>query len=314
MEISEVKKNIRGPLAPVLTIYKEEDLSLSLDLDAIQENVDQQIRRGMSKGNGVLLAAGAGGDFPLLSVEERKAVIKAVAETAQGRATVLGTAQSTLTREAIELAQWSQEVGCYGIQLSPTWYYPPNDQQVYEHFKAVAESTDICIMVYHTPWLGSTISINLFKQMWEEFGNVRAIKWNATSQPDYIEGYVELSEQYAMINNGPALLHGSLLGASGFVTHLANVWPEHQVALWEKIESGDYQSVTQEYLKVQWPWRCLRAWAYESIARGESLVIKPAAEMTGFHGGPSRPPFVTFNDEQRAHVRSVLEKIGAPLV
>jgi 4-hydroxy-tetrahydrodipicolinate synthase len=312
MEISKVRKVIRGPLAPVLTIYKKEDLSL--DLDAIQENVDQQIRRGLTKGNGVLLAAGAGGDFPLLSFEERKAVIKAVAETADGRATVLGTAQSTLTREAIELAQWSQEVGCYGIQLSPTWYYPPNDRQVYEHFKAVSESIDICVMVYHTPWLDSTISINLFKQLREEFGNIRAIKWSATSQPEVMAGYIELSEQYAMINNGPALLHGALLGASGFVTHLANVWPEHQVALWELIESGDYQKATQEYLKVQWPWRSLRVWAYDNIARGESLTIKPAAEMTGFHGGPSRPPFVTFDEEQRAHVRSILEQIGAPLV
>ena len=51
MKVSEVKTRMRGPLAPVLTVYKEGDLSL--DLDAIQENVDQQIKRGMSKGQGV---------------------------------------------------------------------------------------------------------------------------------------------------------------------------------------------------------------------------------------------------------------------
>jgi hypothetical protein len=44
------------------------------------------------------------------------------------------------------------------------------------------------------------------------------------------------------------------------------------------------------------------------------LLVKPAADMTGFHGGPSRPPFVTFDADQRAHVRAVLEQIGAPLV
>jgi 4-hydroxy-tetrahydrodipicolinate synthase len=310
VDITKVKKVMRGPLAPVLTVYKKD---LSLDLDAIQENVDQQIRRGMTKGNGVLLAAGAGGDFPLLSHEERKAVIKAVAQAAGDRATVLGCAQAPLTREAIELAEWSQKVGCYGIQLSPTWYYPPNESQVYEHLKAVAESIDICIMIYHTPWLDSHISIDLFKQLWEDFDNVRAIKWSAASAAEVMTGFIELSDKYAMINNNVALLQGSLLGASGYVTHLANVWPEQQVAFWKLIESGDYQKVTQEYLKVQWPWRGLRAWAY-SIARGESLAIKPAAELTGFHGGPSRPPMITFNKEQRAYVRSILEQIGAPLV
>lgn len=310
MKVSEVKKFMRGPLAPVLTVYKED---LSLDLDAIQENVDQQIRRGMTKGNAVLLAAGAGGDFPLLSFEERKTVIKAVAEAAGDRATVLGTAQSPLTQESIDLAQWSQKVGCFGIQLSPTWYYPPNDSQVYEHFKAVAESIDICIMVYHTPWLDSHISMDLFNKLWEDFDNIRAIKWGAFDAAEVMTGYIELSDKFAMINNNANLLQAPLLGASGYVTHLANVWPERQVAFWKLVESGDYQAVTQEYLKVQWPWRGMRAWAYE-IARGESLAVKPAAEMTGFHGGPSRPPFVTFNDEQRAHVRSVLEQIGAPLV
>ena len=54
----EVKRRICGPLAPVLTVYREGDLAL--DLDAIQENVDQQIRRGMVTGRGTLLAAGAG--------------------------------------------------------------------------------------------------------------------------------------------------------------------------------------------------------------------------------------------------------------
>jgi 4-hydroxy-tetrahydrodipicolinate synthase len=311
MKVSEVKMVMRGPLAPVLTIYKED---LSLDLDAIQENVDQQIRRGMSKGKGVLLAAGAGGDFPLLAREERKAVIKAVAEAAGGRATVLGTAQSPLTQESIDLAQWSQEVGCYGIQLSPTWYFPPDEAQVYEHFKAVAESIDICVMIYHTPWLGSHISVELFNRMWEDLPNVRAIKWNAPRMADAIAGFIELSDKYAMINNGPALLEGSLLGASGFVTHLANVWPEQQVAFWELLESGDYHGATREYLRVQWPWHGLRSWAYNNVARGESLAVKPAAELTGFHGGPSRPPMVTFDEEQRAHVRSILEGMGAPLV
>ncbi len=311
MRISEVKKVMRGPLAPVLTVYKED---LSLDLDATQENVDQQIHRGMAKGKGILLAAGAGGDFPLLSHDERKAVIKAVAEAAGDRGTVLGTAQSPLTQEAIEFAQWSQEVGCYGIQLSPSWYYPPNEDQVYAHLKAVAENIDICVMVYHTPWLGSEISNDMFLRLAQELPNVRAIKWSSRDAAIVMDGYIGLSDTYAMINNHPSLLQAALMGATGFVTHLANVWPEHQVALWEMLERGDYQAANQEFVTVQWAWRGLRAWASNSVARGESLAVKPAAEMTGFHGGPSRPPMVTFDDEQRAHVRSILESMGAPLV
>lgn len=312
MEISEVKKYVRGPLAPVLTVYKPG--SLEVDLDAIQENVDQQIRRGMARGKGVLLAAGAGGDFALLTVEERKAVIKAVADAAGGRATVLACAQSPLTSEAVALAVWSQKVGCYGIQLSPTWYYPPNEAQIYDHFKAVATSIDICVMVYHTPWLDSHMSMALLNRLWADFPNVRSLKWSSFSEHETMEGYIELAARYAIIDNGSAVPHGALLGATGFVTHLANVWPEHEVDLWDRFAAGDLAGATAEFIAVNWVWRKLRGWAGQTAGGGESIVVKPAAELTGFHGGPSRPPMATFSAAQRAYVREVLQKIGAPLV
>jgi dihydrodipicolinate synthase/N-acetylneuraminate lyase len=312
MDVLEVKKRIRGPLAPVLTVYKEGDLTL--DVDAIQENVDQQIRRGLSRRNGVLLAAGAGGDFPLLSFDERKRVIAAVAETAGDRATVLGCVQSPLTAEAIALAEWCQQVGCYGVQLSPTWYYPPDESQVYAHMQAVARSIDICVMVYHTPWLGSHIRIELFERLWTDFANIRACKWATLGEAETMDGYIELGDRFAMINNGPGLPQAALLGANGYVTHLANVWPEHEVALWETFKAGDYAQATADFLRVNWPWHRLRVWAHDEVARGESLLVKPAAELTGFVGGPSRPPMVTLDAAQRAHVRAALEQIGAPLV
>jgi len=311
MDVGAVKGAIRGPVAPVLTVFREGDWSL--DLDAIQANVDRQIRKGMTAGNGVLLAAGAGGDFPLLSFDERKAVIQAVAEAAEDRAIVLGCAQSTHTAEAISLAQWSQRVGCYGIQLSPTWYYPPDEAQVYAHFRAVAQSVDLCVMVYHTPWLDSHISLDLFGRLWADLPNVRAIKWAAESEAETIAGYIALSDRYAMINNGAGHVQAALLGATGFVTHLANVWPAHEVAFWHTLAAGEWAQATSDFLRVNWPWRALRVWAYEQVARGESLLVKPAAEMTGFMGGPSRPPMVTLDAAQRARVRQVLVEIGAPV-
>ncbi|NLF65985.1 MAG: dihydrodipicolinate synthase family protein, partial [Chloroflexi bacterium] len=311
MDVSQVKQIIRGPLAPVLTVFRPSDLAV--DVRAIQENVDQQIRRGMVRGKGVLLAAGAGGDFPLLTLDERKLVISAVVEAAEGRATILGCAQSPLTAEAIELAEWCQQAGCDGVQLSPTWYFPPDEGQIYAHFKAVARAIDICIMVYHTPWLDSHMSMDLLRRLWADFPNVRAIKWAATSEAEALTGYIELSKSYAMINNSAAHLQAALLGATGFVTHLANVWPAHEVALWETLAAGDYAAATADFLQVNWPWLNLRSWAYNEIARGESLLVKPAAELTGFHGGPSRAPMVNLDAGQRAHVRRVLESIGAPL-
>jgi dihydrodipicolinate synthase/N-acetylneuraminate lyase len=156
--------------------------------------------------------------------------------------------------------------------------------------------------------------VELFERLWADYDNVRAIKWATFSEAETMEGYVSLASRYAMVNNGPGLPQAALLGASGFVTHLANVWPEHEVTLWKRFMAGEVAEATDTFLRVNWPWRGLRVWAHTEIAGGESLLVKPAAEMTGFHGGPNRPPMVDLNRAQRAEVRSVLERIGVPLI
>ena len=108
---------------------------------------------------------------------------------------------------------WAPQVGCYGIQLSPTWYYPPNEAQIYDHFKAVATGIDLCVMVYHTPWLDSHMSMALLNRLWADFPNVRSLKWSSFSEHETMEGYIELAAKYAIIDNGSAVPHGALLGA-----------------------------------------------------------------------------------------------------
>ena len=68
MDIDEVKKKIRGPMIPVITSLNKD---LSIDTSAIKEEVNFLIEHGIKEGQGVLLAAGAGGDFNMLSLDER---------------------------------------------------------------------------------------------------------------------------------------------------------------------------------------------------------------------------------------------------
>lgn len=311
MNTDEVKSLLRGPVAPVLTVYDEDG---EVDLDAIQSNVDQQIRRGLVAGKGTLLAAGAGGDFPLLTTDERKAIIGAICEAARGRAVVIGCAQSPSTREAITLAQYAQSAGCHAVQLSPPWYYAPLPQQVYEFFRAVATNIDIPIMVYHTPWLGCTMEVDLIERLAGDFPNIRALKWVGVNEFQHVDAYIRLAPHMAIIDNAWQPVQSFLLGATGYVSHLANVWPEHEVHFWEMLEQGDLAGALREYTSVYWQWVTLRVWAGQHISSGESFLVKRAAELTGFIGGPDRGPMRTLTEEERRHVREVLQRMGAPLI
>ena len=123
-DIEQVKNALRGPMIPVITSFKDD---LSLDLDAIQDNVRSLVERGIVTGKGAMLAVGAGGDFPMLSTEERKQVAQAIVGAADGQVAVLVGVQHTDPRTCVELAQHAQKIGAYGVQASPTYYYHPSD-------------------------------------------------------------------------------------------------------------------------------------------------------------------------------------------
>jgi len=157
MEIQEVKSTLCGPMIPVITNFKED---MSVDLEAIQYNVNYVVERGIVKGRGVLLAVGAGGDFPMLTVQERKDVAKAILDAAAGRVPVLIGSQDTNPEVSLDLALFAEEVGAYGIQLGPTYYYHPSDEDVLCWFRTIHDATRrIAIMVYNTWWHGYNMSL-----------------------------------------------------------------------------------------------------------------------------------------------------------
>jgi Dihydrodipicolinate synthase/N-acetylneuraminate lyase len=118
MNIDDVKKKIRGPMIPVITSLNKD---LSIDASAIKEEVNFLIEHGIMEGQGVLLAAGAGGDFNMLSLEERKLVCRTVVEASENRIPVLVGAQDTNVNNMISMAKYAEEINAYGIQFSTTY-------------------------------------------------------------------------------------------------------------------------------------------------------------------------------------------------
>ena len=119
-DIAEVKQTLRGPMIPVITNLNHD---LSIDHAAIRENVRFVIDRGITRGQGVLLAVGAGGDFPMLTLDERKEVAHTIVAAANGQVPVIVGAQDTNPAVSIEMAQWAEEIGADAVQMSAGYYY-----------------------------------------------------------------------------------------------------------------------------------------------------------------------------------------------
>ena len=309
MNIEEVKKKIRGPMIPVITSLNKD---LSIDVSAIRNEVEYLIGHGIKESQGVLLAAGAGGDFNMLSLDERKLVCKTIVEAAENRVPVLVGAQDTNVNNMIAMANYAEEINAYGIQFSTTYYYPPSDEDALNLYRTIHNEThSIAIMAYNTFWHDYNFPFQILDQI-SEMERVVSLKW---ARPDngipYMEGVARYSEKLAVVDNGGMHVMNHMLGGTGYITHLATVWPEHDLSVWKLLEAGEYQTAQQKIQTVNWPWLKFRG-KMGSRTSAESPPVKAALDLLGRHGGPSRLPSRTLNSDERDELKQLLLRIGVP--
>ena len=307
MPVEEVKRTLRGPMIPVITNFNED---LSVDHAAIRENVGCVLERGIARGRGVLLALGAGGDFPMLSVAERREVARTIVDSA-GDVPVLVGAQDTNPQVSIEMARWGEEIGAYGIQLGPSYYYESSDEDCLRLFEAVHEATShLAIMIYNTFWEGYNMSLDQVARL-AELPRCVALKWSQPESNPYLHGVARFSDQLAVVDNQGMQVMNHLLGGTGYITHLCTIWPEHDLAVWNLLEAGDYASAQRKLTSTNWPWVEFRAKVWRRTG-AESPVVKAALEICGRPGGPSRLPTRSLDGAERAELRELLLRLEVP--
>ena len=309
MTPADARKTICGPLIPVITNYSDD---LSVDHDAIRENVEYVVDRGVRTGSGVLLAAGAGGDFPMLTLDERKAVSETIVRAAAGRTPVLVGAQDTNPSVSVELARFAEDIGAWGIQLAPGYYYESSPEDCYRLFEAVHEATStLGIMIYNTHWEAYDMSLDDVARL-AELPRCAALKWStARGTLDYQRGVVRFRDRLAVIDNHGLQGLTHMLGGRGYITHLCTVWPEHDLEVFRLMEAGEYARAQELLSTVNWPWYDFRVRMWRRTG-AESPVVNAALELTGRKGGPSRLPTRQLDESERAELRALLSDIGAP--
>jgi 4-hydroxy-tetrahydrodipicolinate synthase len=137
-------ENLRGCGTAIVTPFKDRG---AVDEDALRSFVEFQISEGID----FLVPCGTTGETPTLSDDEQRRVIEIVIETARSRVPIIAGAGGNSTIHVIELARRYEQLGVDGI-LSVTGYYnKPTQEGIYQHYKAVAESTSLPIIVYNVP-------------------------------------------------------------------------------------------------------------------------------------------------------------------
>lgn len=313
MNRDNLMRRLTGCYVTVPTMFRDSDLELNLH--AMHQHVQFLIEGGIQEGSGVILAGGAAGDFSAMTVSERLRVTETVISAANSRVAVAMGAQTSSTRELVELAHGAQKLGATYIQVSPPFYFSHTEGDFLEYVAAAANAApEVGIIVYNTYWTSSGVSSNLVDQLLE-LPNVVGLKWSTPDKGNMeFEAVVaRFSQRIAVIDNQNRFVSSHILGGSSIELHICNHWPSWGVYLWNLLQAHKYQEAQTEMIRVVLPY--MELWSeIERFTSGDGYMDKLCMELVGLASSRCRPPTRDIRDAFRDKARKMLLDCGTPNV
>lgn len=278
---------------------------LTKDEKLNEKSLEKMINYTIENGVHGIFAMGTTAEFYAVSREEYRDVLTAAKAFTAGRVPFYAGANSITTREAVALVKIATDVGADAISVLTPMFISPSEEELYEHYRAIAESTDKPILLYNNaPKTGVNLSVDLVTRL-AEIPNIVGIK---DSKGDFIQLSREIlatqGKDFNVLVGNDALIYATLChGGAGAVAASANVAPRLVVDIYENYRKGDLQAA----LKCQNLLTPLRV----AFTLGTfPSVIKESLAMLGIDAGVCFAPIRPFNDEQRAKLRAILENMG----
>jgi len=255
---------------------------------ALRKEVDWAIASGA---NGVV-AAPSIGEFLHMNDAERTRVFEIVVEEARkkpGISTVAMTSGAT-TLETIHYAKVAARLGYDAQQVIPPYYWRCGEAEVERHYRMVAESGDLPVVIYHNPALSKFNISPKFAGRLATIQGVVAFKEVLTDIQHLEALYDEVDGRADIYNTFRAMLAGLMLGAAGGFINIFAV--PAAVALLKSFTAGDYKRAEEIQRRLN---RCFPRGGEETLGHLGTTKVT-ASVATGIEMGPARPPYMAPDD------------------
>jgi 4-hydroxy-2-oxoglutarate aldolase len=290
--------DLQGIFPPITTPF----VNGKLALDKLADNVARWNRTGL-KG---YVAFGSNGEYTYLSEQEKLEVVRtAVQAAAPGMKIIAGTGCES-TWQTIELTNACARLGAHAALVVTPFYYGGrmNEAALYQHFTAVADRSDIPILIYNvTKFTNINVSVGLTARL-SRHPNIIGIKDSNGNVSTLGEMVSVVDKDFSVLVGTAGALFGALtLGAVGGVLALANVAPEACVRIQQLLKQGDIEAARVLQLRML-PVNTAVTATYGVPG------LKAALDMLGYFGGDPRPPLLPASEKERGEVGEILKKAG----
>lgn len=223
---------VTGAMSALVTPFKNGQL----DVETYERLIKRQIAQGMD----ALVPVGTTGESATLTHAEHRECIEIAVNVCKGtRVKVLAGAGSNSTLEAIDLAQFAQKMGAHGILCVTPYYNKPNQEGLFQHYKAVAESVEIPLMLYNVPGrTGVSLETCTIQRLFREVKGIYGIKEASGSMERIVELNTKIPD-FAIISGEDAINYPILANhGAGVISVTGNLLPDKIAALVHKALEG----------------------------------------------------------------------------
>jgi 4-hydroxy-tetrahydrodipicolinate synthase len=282
--------------AMVTPISKQDELNES----ALRKLTNFLVENGV---HGVF-ATGSQGEFWAFSADEKKRTWEIVVEETNRRVPVYAGTAAVTTREAIALTQTAEQVGIDAVSVLTPYFVNPNPEELYEHYRAIADSTRLPVLLYTNPDRTNVkISAALLSRL-AKIDNIVGIKDSSGDLTLTTEYLSATAADFSVVMGRDTLIYAGLLhGAKGAIAATANVVPALVVSIYERFKKNDLKGALEAQEALA-PLRHAFTWGTFPV------VIKEALDLLGLDAGPARSPVGAMTDAQRERLKNLLGELS----
>ncbi|MEG0900651.1 MAG: 4-hydroxy-tetrahydrodipicolinate synthase [Clostridia bacterium] len=288
----------RGSAVALVTPF----LHGKLDLPALRRLVDFQIENGTA----AIVACGTTGEPSTLTPEERETVVREVVLAAKGRIPIICGTGSNCTQSVLDTEKRLRGIGC-AAQLVVTPYYNKTTQEgLYAHFMAVAEGTELPIIIYNVP---SRTNLDISPDTLHRLaasGRFIALKESSYNVPLIMEKVSAMEGKIALYSGNDDQVYPLMaLGAQGLISVAANLLPRATSDMVNAYLAGDLSASLAAQLKLMPLVRAL-------FAEVSPIPCKYAMARMGLCSGELRLPLVEASEGVKRQLVSALDALNVP--
>jgi len=264
----------------------------------------QLARYLVENGSDGIVVAGTTGESPTLTKEEKIKLFESVTDEVGDRAAVIAGTGSNITADSVWLTREAEKVGVHGVMLVTPYYNKPPQDGLYNHFRTIAEATDLPIMLYNVPGRTSQNMLPDTVSRLAEVENIVALKEASGNLDQTTEIRRKTPPDFKIYSGEDSLTLPMLtVGCYGVVSVVAHVVGVELQNMVRAFLAGDTATATKIHLDLFPVFKTL-------FISTNPIPVKAAMNLMGHDVGGLRPPLLPAGEKELLAIRTVLESLN----